>query len=48
MAGAAALAMERLSDEELHRDVGQLLKAFPGLQLPDTFQVSIVCAARAG
>ena len=32
--------MERCTDEELHRDVGQLLASFPGLQLPAEYQVS--------
>ena len=37
--GAAAEAMEQLSEAELHRDVGCMLEALPGLSLPKDFEV---------
>ncbi len=37
--GDEALAMEQLSDEELHSDVEAILAAFPAIQLPKGFRV---------
>ena len=39
ISGAAAEAMEQLSDEQLHEDVGKMLSRLPSLGLPQTYQV---------